>query len=71
MPFDPTRLKSLMAARGLSQAELARRTGISHPRVNAICHGVRVGQITMPVAERLARALEVPVDDLLTHETRK
>lgn len=48
----------------MSQSALARKSGVSLPRVNALCSG-RAKGITLDVAEKLARALKVNPGELI------
>ena len=54
------RLSQLLALRGWSQAELARRTGLSRENIKKYCQGL-VAQPRGDTLERLASALEVQV----------
>lgn len=36
---DPKKLNAIMLEKGLSQSELARRTGIARPHISAMCRG--------------------------------
>lgn len=58
-----TNLKTLRLARGLTQAQLGRRAGVSPYMISYIESGQRVG--TMRTALALADALGVTVDALL------
>ncbi|MEO8668037.1 MAG: helix-turn-helix transcriptional regulator [Bauldia sp.] len=49
-------------ARGMSQAELAAKAGFGPSHINMIENGKRVG--TVATLKRIARALEVDLDDL-------
>ena len=50
--------------KGWSQSELARRSGVSQAFISSL-EGGRRGKATTDVAEALAKALGVTVDDLL------
>ena len=58
------RLKRLREMRGLSQNELARRAGISHPVISDLERGVRE-DMTVSTAKALARALGVSLEMLV------
>ena len=61
-------LRNLRRARGLSQEELAHRAEIDHRTyISSLERGVYAAGID--VVERLARALDVEVADLLTRPT--
>lgn len=61
-PLPPTPLQRARQAAGLSQARLARETGV-HPATISLAE--RSGSVSRGLAERLARALGVTPDDLL------
>lgn len=56
------RLKPLRAERGLTQAELAERVGVTRKTVNTIENGVYSPSAVLAI--KLARALEVTVEQL-------
>lgn len=56
------RLKDLRARKGLTQAELAERVGVSRKTINTVENGVFTPSATL--ALKLARALEVSVEKL-------
>jgi transcriptional regulator with XRE-family HTH domain len=56
------RLDEAMAARSLSGAELARRTGLTSQYVNSLRSKERGARLTLETARRLATALGVSVD---------
>lgn len=58
MPLDPSKIKSVMDAKGISQAELSRRTGIAPPHISRILSGDRTDP-NLSTAERIAVALKV------------
>jgi transcriptional regulator with XRE-family HTH domain len=62
------RLKRLRELAGLSQSELARRSGVRRPIINMLESGARTG-LTAESARRLARALDITVDYLLGDST--
>jgi putative transcriptional regulator len=55
-------LKDLRARRGLTQAELAERVGVSRKTINTVENGVFTPSATL--ALKLARALDVGVEKL-------
>lgn len=62
-------LKELRAERGLTQAELAALVGVTRKTVNTVENGVFVPSTIL--ALRLARALEVKVEDLFRLEEQR
>lgn len=60
--FDPARLRGLREARGWSQSELARRSGIVRPAISNYEAGKR--EPTDRVLATLATALDFDADDL-------
>jgi putative transcriptional regulator len=58
------RLRELREARGWTQAELAARIGVSRKTVNTIENRVFVPSTL--IALKLARALELPVEELFS-----
>lgn len=54
-------LAAVLAAQGLSQGELHRRTGLSRPTILDACHGRAVSPYTMA---KIAIALGVPLSHL-------
>lgn len=63
------RLKTARVDRGLSMWELSRRAGISQPQISLLESGKY--QVKRKAAEKLAAALEVGVDWLLTGDESK
>ena len=63
------RLKTARVDRGLSMWELSRRAGISQPQISMLESGKY--QVRRKAAEKLAAALEVGVDWLLTGDEEK
>lgn len=61
-PESVTTLARVLAARSMSQAELARRIGVSEAAVSKYVHGERVPRID--IAFRAAKALEVAPEHL-------
>jgi XRE family transcriptional regulator of biofilm formation len=57
-------LKALREKKGLSQAEVAKRSGVTRFYVSQLESGLRKNP-SLPVLKRLARALGVPVTELL------
>jgi transcriptional regulator with XRE-family HTH domain len=64
MPWNPAQLKTLREQRGLSQVALAERAGTHPISVAKWETGGRTPSIDL--LEKLAKALRVPVTDLLT-----
>lgn len=71
MPLSPVtiRLKELRDARNLTQAALARLSGVPQPTISRIEGGTDA--IDLGVLERLANALEVDAAFLIRHERGK
>lgn len=63
MPLDPAKIQSVMQARGITRAELARLTGIAPPHVTRILSGERPDP-KLSTVERLAMALGCPLGKL-------
>jgi len=61
------RLKYLRSELGLTQAELAERVGVTRKTVNTVENGVFTPSATLAI--KLARALEVSVEELFWIET--
>ena len=62
-PDSPrSRIDEVRAARALTNAELARRSGIESSALHKVVSGKR--GLSRPFAERLAAALEVPIEEL-------
>ena len=59
------RLEGLRTAKGWSQAELARQSGVPQPTISRIEAGTR--RVDLDVLERLARALGVNASLLIEH----
>jgi XRE family transcriptional regulator of biofilm formation len=57
-------LKRIREARGMTQDALARKAKISKPYISQIENGIRKSP-SLPVLRRLAKALGVPVTELL------
>lgn len=62
MDVDPVVLRALRIHRGLRQADLAERAGLSAPYVSQLEQGLRTPSAV--VVKALAAALEVDVDTL-------
>jgi transcriptional regulator with XRE-family HTH domain len=56
-------LPAALAAKGFSQSELARVTGIDRSLINRYCHGLRA---TATNAAKIAEVLKTPVDRVTT-----
>lgn len=61
-------IRILRAERKWSQAELAERIGVSRNSVNAIENGRH--DPSLPLAFRIARAFELPVDQVFKDESK-
>jgi transcriptional regulator with XRE-family HTH domain len=68
MPWNPQALKRIRERRGWSQAELAERAGSHQVSIARLEVGVREPRIDL--LEKLAKALKVPVTDLLRPQAR-
>ena len=66
MPFSPARLRALREAANMPREQLAIAVGRSYPTIHQYETGGTVP--TIDVAERMARALEVPVTDLFDQD---
>lgn len=64
MPLDPQKIESIMLAKDVSRAELAKRTGIAPPHITRLLSGVRPDP-ALSTAERIAKALSCPLAKLL------
>jgi transcriptional regulator with XRE-family HTH domain len=64
MPKLGTVIRRLRDARGLTQMRLAKKARVSHGYVGALEAGIRHNP-SLPTLRRLARALGVPVGELL------
>lgn len=63
------RLRELREAKGMTQARLARASGVPQPTISRIEGGT--GAIDLGVLEKLANALEVDAALLIRHERGK
>lgn len=70
MPIDPMKLRLARNARGLTTRGLAELAHTHAPNVTRIEQG-RHTNATLATVERLARALGVRTEDLLTEETTR
>lgn len=59
-------IKNRLEAEGLSQRELARRTGVSQTTISMIIAGKQMPNLEF--ALEIARALKISIDSLLTDE---
>jgi transcriptional regulator with XRE-family HTH domain len=57
------RVKSLRKEKGMSQEELAEKSGLNRPYISAIEQGKR--NVSLEVMEKLAEAMGVIIKDLL------
>ena len=57
-------LQQLLTEKGMSQSELARRTGISFTTINAIANN-KTKQVQLETLDLLAEVLEVEIGDLI------
>lgn len=57
------RLKALRKEKGLSQEELAEKSGLNRPYISGIEQGKR--NVSLEVMEKLAEALEVEMKELV------
>lgn len=64
--MSPTRfrLKELLEAKGMSQSELVRRSGLSYPTVNSIV-GNRSGQVSLATLDAISKVLGCAPGELL------
>jgi putative transcriptional regulator len=63
------RLAEVLAQKGLSQSELARRSGVSLQTVNRLCMN-RTAQVSLETLDRIASALKVKPGDLLSYRPK-
>lgn len=64
MPLDPAKIQAVLDAKGITRAELSRRTGIAPPHVTRILSGERTDP-ALSTVERLANALKCPLAKLI------
>lgn len=62
-----TRLRTLRREKGLSQEELAEKSGLNRPYISAIEKGKR--NVSLEVMEKLAGALGVGIIDFLNFDS--
>lgn len=58
------RLKEILAEKGISQRELARRMGIRHPTINHLCSD-SVDRVYIRTLEKICETLDITVDQLI------
>jgi transcriptional regulator with XRE-family HTH domain len=64
------RLREVRESKAISQAELARRAGVTRATINRI-ENARVTSIDLVVLEKLADALDIDAALLLVHRGRR
>ncbi len=64
------RLRELLEEKGMSQSELARRSGVSFQTVNGMV-GNRTTRVDLSTLDALSKALGVEPGDLLEREPRR
>lgn len=64
------RLKQVLAEKGITQAELMRRSGVTRARINEICSG-QAQSVSLSVLDKLASALNVSVHALIEESPSK
>ncbi len=69
MRLDSAKLREGRQRRLLTQAELAKRAGTTEATVNRLENGMQTARIS--TIRKLAEALEVPAEDLITWEVEK
>lgn len=64
------RLKEILAEKGISQRELARKMGIRHPTINHLCSD-NVDRVYIRTLEQICDALDIKIHELIVedHET--
>jgi len=60
-----SRIRAWRIVRGLDQAELARRAGMTQPEISRAERPGRVARMKVETLRRIAKGLHVSVDDLL------
>ncbi len=63
-------LRELRKARGLTQLELARRTGIAQPKISRLEHMQRE-TVSLEALDRLCAVLKCQPGDLLRYEPKR
>jgi len=64
VPVDLLKIERLRKRAGLTQAEIAVRAGITKQRWNDIIKGRRA-KLMLETVEHIAKALDVPIGDIL------
>ena len=64
------KVKVMLAMRGMTQKELAERTGIRPPTVSAICIG-SVKQLPVDALEKICDVLDCQPGDILEYKREK
>ena len=64
------RLRELLEKLGISQSELARRSGVSFPTINAMCTN-RTATVALATLDRIADALGVEPGDLIARDPKR
>ncbi|MDP9355212.1 MAG: helix-turn-helix domain-containing protein [Chloroflexota bacterium] len=67
MRLDSAKLREARQRRLLTQAELGKRAGTTEATVNRLENGLQTARIS--TIRKLAEALEVPAEELITWET--
>ena len=65
-PSRHNKLRALREARGWTQVELARRSGVAQSTISSIESGVRGANMGAALSLRLARALGVRIQDVVS-----
>ena len=65
MAFDPKKLDSIMSAKHISAADLARATGMSPAYISLVRSGAKP-DTTVSTLQRFAKALGCPITKLVT-----
>lgn len=65
MPLDPEKIRSLLAAKKLTQTDLANQTGIARPNIGRILSGDRTDP-NLSTAERIAEALGCSLKSIIS-----
>lgn len=61
------RLKEILADKGISQRELARRMGIRHPTINHLC-SEQVDRVYIRTLEQICDALDIHIHELIVED---
>jgi transcriptional regulator with XRE-family HTH domain len=69
--MSPTRfrLAAILNRAGVTQTELARRTGLSFATINRLCTNA-TAQVSLETLDKIAIELDVPVGDLFETDRR-